>query len=307
MRKVIGIGETIYDVVFKNNQPFMALPGGSTFNCVVSLGRLNVPALFVSEAGNDKIGNIIKDFMKENNLSIDYIDFFNEGSTPVALAFLDENQDVEYAFCRNFPERRLPIDLPPINENDIVVLGSYFAVNLLLREKILELLENARKRNAVVYYDINFRKAHAYERMKLMSSFLENFEYSTIIRCSDEDLQSLYPGESIDKIYTDRISFYCKNFIVTQGADHVILKTGRFEKSYEVASLDPVSTIGAGDNFNAGIIYGMMKYAIAADDLSRLEEKDWDKLIALALKFSAEVCMTPDNYISKEFAATLQC
>ncbi|MCD7937105.1 MAG: carbohydrate kinase, partial [Tannerellaceae bacterium] len=32
MRKVIGIGETILDIIFSNNQPYKAVPGGSVFN-----------------------------------------------------------------------------------------------------------------------------------------------------------------------------------------------------------------------------------------------------------------------------------
>lgn len=32
MRKVIGIGETILDIIFRNNRPHTAVPGGSTFN-----------------------------------------------------------------------------------------------------------------------------------------------------------------------------------------------------------------------------------------------------------------------------------
>ena len=40
MRKIIGIGETILDIIFKNGQPTKALPGGSVFNTMVSLGRL---------------------------------------------------------------------------------------------------------------------------------------------------------------------------------------------------------------------------------------------------------------------------
>lgn len=39
MRKVIGIGETILDIIFRNNRPHTAVPGGSTFNGLISLGR----------------------------------------------------------------------------------------------------------------------------------------------------------------------------------------------------------------------------------------------------------------------------
>ena len=63
MRKIIGIGETILDIIFKNEQPTAAVPGGSTFNGIISLGRLGLPTTMITETGNDKIGRVIKDFM----------------------------------------------------------------------------------------------------------------------------------------------------------------------------------------------------------------------------------------------------
>ena len=48
MRKVIGVGETVLDIVFKHEQPIGALPGGSVFNTIVSLGRVGADATFIS-------------------------------------------------------------------------------------------------------------------------------------------------------------------------------------------------------------------------------------------------------------------
>lgn len=45
MRKIIGIGETVLDIIFKNNKPIEAAPGGSTFNAITSLSTVN--ALFI--------------------------------------------------------------------------------------------------------------------------------------------------------------------------------------------------------------------------------------------------------------------
>ena len=60
MRKVIGIGETVYDIVFKGGQPTAAVPGGSTFNSMISIGRCGIPADILSEVGDDKVGSIIR-------------------------------------------------------------------------------------------------------------------------------------------------------------------------------------------------------------------------------------------------------
>lgn len=56
MRKVIGIGETILDIIFKNEQPTAAVPGGSTFNGLISLGRMGLPVTMITETGNDRVG-----------------------------------------------------------------------------------------------------------------------------------------------------------------------------------------------------------------------------------------------------------
>ena len=62
MRKVIGIGETVLDIIFKDGQPIGAVPGGSTFNGVISLGRCGVDVTFISEAGNDRVENTLSIF-----------------------------------------------------------------------------------------------------------------------------------------------------------------------------------------------------------------------------------------------------
>ena len=41
MRKVIGIGETILDILFRDGQPQAAVPGGSVYNAVISLRRMS--------------------------------------------------------------------------------------------------------------------------------------------------------------------------------------------------------------------------------------------------------------------------
>jgi len=302
MRKVIGIGETLLDIIFRNNQPEKAIPGGSTFNCMVSLGRCNVPALFISELGKDRVGRLLGNFMQENNLSTEYIDFFDEGNSPVSLAFLDDNQQVEYQFFRAFPKQRLQIALPEINADDILILSSYFAVNPELRKRIRELIRYAKQQKAIVYYDINFRKAHAWERNRLMPFFLENIANASIVRCSDEDLENLFPGKTIETIYREHIAPKCDNFIVTQGEGTIQLKTPVFEKNYPVEAVVPVSTIGAGDNFNAGIIFGCMKNGILPDDLPNLCEKLWDELITSGKAFAKEVCLSLENFVSKKFA-----
>lgn len=111
MRKVIGIGETILDIIFKNDQPHTAVPGGSVFNGLVSLGRLGVPVSFISEVGNDHVGEIIRRFMEENHISTEFVDRFPDGKSPISLAFLDNENNANYTFYKDYPKQRLEVPL----------------------------------------------------------------------------------------------------------------------------------------------------------------------------------------------------
>jgi len=306
MRKVIGIGETILDIIFQDEQPSAAVPGGSVFNGIVSLGRMNVNVCFISEIGNDKVGNIIKRFMEENNVSTEHINIFPDGKSPVSLAFLDEKNDAEYLFYKDYPQQRLDIAFPQINEDDILIFGSYYALNPVLRDKITELLDYAKERKAIIYYDPNFRSTHKYEAMKLTPAIIENLEYADIVRGADIDFINMYNLSDIEKIYKNKIQFYCPNFIYTSGNKSISLRTKQVTKEYEVEPINAVSTIGAGDNFNAGIIFGLLKYNIGYHELSNLSEAMWDKIIQCGKDFSAEVCMSFSNSVSKEFAEKYQ-
>lgn len=135
MRKVIGIGETILDIIFEGNQPSAAVPGGSVFNGIVSLGRAGVRVCFISETGNDRVGNIILQFMRDNGIPTEHVNVFPDGKSPVSLAFLNERNDAEYIFYKDYPRQRLDVLYPKIEEDDIVVIGSYYALNPVLREK----------------------------------------------------------------------------------------------------------------------------------------------------------------------------
>lgn len=303
MRKIIGIGETVFDIIFENDQPTSGRPGGSVYNALISLGRMKYEPIFISEIGDDRIGKIITNFLQENNVDTKYIYSFM-GKTALALAFLDEQQKADYLFYKDYPAQRLDYITPRIDEDDIVIVGSFFALNPVLREKVVELLEFARDRKAIIYYDVNFRKTHIPEVRFLTPSLLENFEYADIIKGSDEDFANIYESADPDYTYKEHIEFYSKNFLYTQGDKGAIAFGKNFRKQYQPNKIKPVSTVGAGDNFNAGIIYGLLKYDVRRADLCNgtVSEETWDKIIKCAVDFSSFVCTTYENYISREFA-----
>ena len=304
MRKVIGIGETILDVIFKNDQPIGAVPGGSVFNGVISLGRAGVNASFISETGNDRIGRKIIKFMEDNHVDASNINVYPEAKSPVSLAFLNDQNDAEYIFYKDHPHDRLDFIFPEIQPDDIVMYGSFYAVNPVIRPQMFAFLEHAHRQGAILYYDVNFRASHANEVMKVTPHILENLEFADIVRGSREDFEVMYNKSDADIVYRSQISFYCKNFIYTQGAEPLVLKSvGGLSKEYPVAQTETVSTIGAGDNFNAGFVFGLMKYGITRELLETgVSEELWDQVIGEAQQFAANVCKSINNSVDQAFA-----
>lgn len=309
MRKVIGIGETVLDIIFKDDQPIAAVPGGSTFNCLISLGRCGVKASFISETGNDRVGQRIIRFLEENGVDSSSVSVYQDSKSPLSLAFLNEKNDAEYIFYKDHPKDRLDFNYPEVNKDDIVVFGSYYAVNPVIRPQVLGFLEYAKSHGAILYYDVNFRASHQDEVLKLTPNILENLELADIVRGSTEDFDVMFHKTDADAIYRSQISFYTKKFICTNGSAPVELRAdGGMKKQYPILKREEVvSTIGAGDNFNAGFIYGLMKYDVTREHMDTgLTESQWDHVIDCAMQFSANVCKSLNNYVDETFAKELR-
>lgn len=303
MRKIIGIGETVLDIIFRDNQPIGAIPGGSTFNAIISLGRCGANTTFISEAGNDRVGKLIIDFLNANGVDASNVNMFAGTKSPISLAFLNEQNDAEYIFYKDHPHDQLDFSFPEINKDDIVIFGSFYAVNPVIRTQVTSLLEYARNAGAIIYYDVNFRPAHKNDVIKIKPNLLDNLGYADIVRGSKEDFETVYGMSDADKIYRSEVSFYCRNFIFTNGAKPVeVFSTTGKRYQYNVIDVPTVSTIGAGDNFNAGIIYGIVKNNITHEDIAcGLTDEQWNSIVSSAQLFSAECCKDIYNYVSVEF------
>ena len=308
MRKVIGIGETVLDIIFRNEQPISAVPGGSTFNAIISLGRSGVSTSFISETGNDRVGRNIIQFLRDNGCEADAVNMYPDSKSPLSLAFLNEQNDAEYIFYKDHPHDRLDFNYPDVQPDDIVLFGSYYALNPVIRPQVKGFLDYAHQRGAILYYDVNFRASHQHEVMKLTPNLLENFELADIVRGSAEDFEILFKKSDPSVVYRSQIAFYTKKFIYTRAADPIeLFADGGLHKQYPVVPTETVSTIGAGDNFNAGFIYGLIRHRITRNDVERgLTEQQWDTAIESGLSFSAEVCRSLYNYVSPEFGAARQ-
>ena len=301
--KIVGIGETVFDIVFKDGKPQAAVPGGSVFNAIISLGRTAGAAASASAAGasaagvsasggtvasstaasstaarcaaprvimatqmgKDNVAEIITGFMRRNNVETTHAICVEGRQSTISLAMLDSRNDARYEFFRDsaMPKFQTPdIEFEP---GDILLFGSFFAISPATRLQVKELVARARSQGAIIYYDINFRKGPHGNSPHIKDYIEENCALSTIVRGSSEDIGNIYGECTAEEAYRDHISSLCSNFICTKGADSTEVFSPGLHATYPVRKIETLSTIGAGDNFNAGVVYTLSQLpALAA-------------------------------------------
>jgi len=294
MPRVIGIGETVLDILFKNDQPQKAVPGGSTFNSIVSLGRAGVPCAMITQTGSDHIGDMICAFLRKNGVYDKFVCRHPNTKSHITLAFLNEHNDAQYEFYKDHARDLLDIPLPQVTSDDIVLFGSFFAINPVIRPVVRKFLSDAHEAGAWLYYDVNFRKNHIADLPQVLPNIEENMRLANVVRGSMEDFDYLFGLQDPDAIY-ERVRPLCETLILTDGARSIRVYTPDGCETYPVAHIETVSTVGAGDNFNAGYIYA--KICGLTTPSSR---------IAMAQRWSQDVCQQLGNNISDALVAQLK-
>ena len=175
-----------------------------------------------------------------------------------------------------------------------MLFGSYFAINPAIRHVVGGLLRDARKAGAWLYYDVNFRKNYIADIPILKPNIEENMSLADVVRGSMEDFDYLYGLHDGDAIY-EKVNCFCNTLILTDGARQIRVYTLEGCETYPVQPIETVSTVGAGDNFNAGYIYAKIQNI-----------DDQASQIAMAQRWSQDVCRQLGNNISDELVVILK-
>jgi fructokinase len=297
MRNVYCIGETVWDIIFRDGHPVTDRPGGSMLNAAVSLGRAGHHVTFISEIGSDRPGEMILRFLEENGVNTLFVDRIAGTRTTLALAFLDAGGDAEYSFYRD-PCATAPVRLPEPGKEDIVLFGSFYSLTGESREKAAALVQKAIQGGAMVVYDPNFRKPHLPDLEGLLPVIRRNIGQSDIVRGSNKDFAALFGSRNATEAFRQVSGAGCAILVYTENKSGASVATGKLSVSCPAVPVEVKSTIGAGDAFNAGIIHALIRSGIGREDLGRLDMSQWECILESGARFAADVCAGFDNYIS---------
>ncbi|MEI6435821.1 MAG: carbohydrate kinase [Bacteroidota bacterium] len=299
---VYCIGEALLDIIFEKCQPRYATPGGSMLNSAVSLGRAGIPVYLISDFANDQTGDLINDFLLRNGVSTQYVKRYDHGKTAIALAFLDDEQNASYSFYKDYPINRFPKCVPEIHPGDFVLFGSFYSITPSLHDEIIAFVRHARENGAFILYDPNFRKPHLDNLERLRPLIIENISNADMVRGSNEDFQIIFGTKNFEEAFMSVKNAGCNMLVYTKNKDDVEAFIHDEKFSASIPSINPLSTIGAGDAFNAGLIYGIL---LSPNHTGLPHSIRMDDIVRMGIRFSTEVCLNLENYISLEFANSI--
>lgn len=297
-RNITGIGEVVYDIIFKQNKPVEAKAGGSILNMLVNLRRLNLSVSLIADMVDDAVGKILHNFIRENGIDTQYIYWHSEGRSRLALAFLNEYNDAEYLFYKMQNENPPVFVFPQLNENDILIFGSYYAIKPTIRPMLDPYLEQCKNNGAILMYDPNFRKSHQNMLSEVLPYIKKNLALATITKGSFEDFELIFETSDVQTIIQRCYECGCNHLIITNGKEPVLYTNFKDSYSYPVVADKIVSTIGAGDAFMSGLVYSIILQQLKHDDFEHLSKSNIDRMIATGLELSCRVCQSYENYIS---------
>ena len=177
MRKIIAIGESVLDTVYSGNQPTRSFVGGRIANAAAILGTMGLPVAMVSECCADRVGDIIVDYLTRHRVDVNSIDRYTTGAAAMSIIFNDGGKDtlVNYGV---YPKERFDVVWPRIDEDDILLFGSLYAITEPQRKALFELVNYAVERKAIILYlpgfqhGINFHIAHVINIVVIKNNFL---------------------------------------------------------------------------------------------------------------------------------------
>jgi fructokinase len=234
-----------------------------------------------------------------------YISEFESGKTAISIAFLNQKKDAEYSFYKSYPEKRLNLPMPVLTSKDYLLFGSFFSLQKEIREPLIRFVRKSAGKDALILYDPNIRSPHKDQIAELLPYIEENISLADIIRASDEDFRTIFNIEKPDEAYREVRKTGCNILILTSSNKGVYLFTPEMKKFYNAREIDPVSTVGAGDSFNAGLLYSLYQDNIRKRELINYHTINWHKIINHGVDFATNVCLSEENYISTSFAETL--
>ena len=299
-RTIYCLGEAIYDIILKGGKPVDGKVGGALLNTAVSLGRVGLPVEYIGDTGEDSIGDLMRNFLTENAVGTKSFISYPGSRSRLAVAFIDDINAPKYVFYKLNTPQAPRIQIPDFKKDDILVFGSFFGIKASIRPDLIELLNTAKEKGVFIIYDPNYRVNHLPLLDEVKPFILENISYAHITKGSNDDFRLMFEKISPEATFKLLRQYTKETLMYTANKDGVYYELENEIHHFAPKPIAPLSAIGAGDAFNAGLAYSIYHMGITVDNREEMIPKHLTEMVKIADSFAKDVCLSFDNYVGEK-------
>jgi sugar/nucleoside kinase (ribokinase family) len=256
MPVVMGDEFTTSSLVFCD-EPLGLVLGGNGANCAYVLAGLGVSTALCSAVGQDQLGQIVRGWLAARGVNLAGFVHHPQRATAYTTIVSDRVLN-RLAFhhpgaLAAYTQADVPVDL--LASSEVVLATSYTIMPQLRPAGFTQILAAARQRGAITALDIGPAIGHPAVTEEL-APLLPHTDYllanqHELTVCTGEP--ALAPG--VEQL----LRAGAHTVIIKQGAAGATIYTTAGERPVPAFAVDARSTVGAGDSFNAGLLYGVQQ------------------------------------------------
>ena len=253
-------GEVLIDIL-----PTGDFVGGGPANTARALARLGYAVDFIDGISSDAYGVIARKELEQDGVGLD-LSLQSDKPTCTATLTLDSKGVANYDFLiegtATFDFTALWLPDPSRLKPSVLHIGTLASV---IEPGAGVLFDWAVRVGefAPIIFDPNIRPSVMADRATYAGVVEKWTSISSIVKLSDDDIEWLYPDETLDEVAHRWISGGVSCVVVTRGAHGLIGYTEHGMEEVNGAKVSVIDTVGAGDTVGAIIVEGVIAHSVA--------------------------------------------
>ncbi|MHB1171607.1 MAG: carbohydrate kinase family protein [Lacisediminihabitans sp.] len=296
---ILIAGEALIDLIGHGNGSYRAVPGGSAVNVAVALGQLGRPVELLCRLSGDAMSLPLRAKLIENGVGLSYAVAAQELTT-LAVATIDVQGSASYSFYVNGTAdwQWSAGELPPDGVAPAVLHIGSIALSLPPGAQVLAdyAARLHRAGQTTVTFDPNIRLGLGASAEFEAARVLRQLSTTHIVKVSDDDLLTLFPGEQPEQLLRDWSSRMGVHAVLTRGDGGVFsVRPGGAEFELDSRPASPlVDTVGAGDTFWGAMLDQLAQLdalgPMPAERLAACPDAQWRESLRFATVAASLVC-----------------
>lgn len=296
---LITCGDALIDFVPTRNtdgrEAVMPAVGGSCLNVAIGMARLGAPTGFVGGISTDLFGQMIADHATASNVEL-ALATSSDHQTTLAFVRIVAGES-HYAFydaetaTRNWTYRRGTI---PFATVEAVHVGSTTLVNDRGAAETKALIADARALSTISF-DPNCRPNLVKDQPAYLARMAEFADSADLIKMSDVDFAYLFGDEPFHQRAGTLLARGARLVVITRGNSGAIAwHAGAGQIEVAAPKVEVADTIGAGDSFQAALLFALHKQGrLARQELKDIGVDELRRALSFAANCAGLTCTRP--------------